>query len=152
MGIVVGGTIGIILPLLEIALPRWKKFIPSATGLGIAFTINGFNAISFFIGACLAALFKRAKPALAKEFTVPVSSGIIAGESLMGVAVAFGRYSRSSGEAGLLRRRKPEEFPAAGGDHPGYERGRIRRHGNEPAVELADALDRAGAMEQRNAE
>jgi len=90
MGIAVGGTLGIILPLLEMALPRWKKFIPSATGLGIAFTINGFNAISFFIGACLAAWFKRARPKLAAEFTIPVSSGIIAGESLMGVAVAFG--------------------------------------------------------------
>ena len=90
LGILVGGSLGIVLPLLEMALPRWKKFIPSATGLGIAFTINGFNAVSFFIGACLAALFKRAKPALAKEYTIPVSSGIIAGESLMGVAVAFG--------------------------------------------------------------
>ncbi len=90
LGILVGGTLGIILPLLEIWLPRWKKFIPSATGLGLAFTINGFNAVSFFIGAVLAAWFKRARPKLAGEFTVPVSSGIIAGESLMGVAVAFG--------------------------------------------------------------
>lgn len=90
LGILVGGTLGIILPLLEMALPRWKKFIPSATGLGLAFTINGFNAISFFIGACLAAWFKRARPTLAKEYTIPVSSGIIAGESLMGVAIAFG--------------------------------------------------------------
>ena len=89
-GIVIGGSLGIILPLFEMWLPRWKKFIPSATGLGIAFTINGFNAISFFIGACLAAWFKRASPKLAGEFTIPVSSGIIAGESLMGVAVAFG--------------------------------------------------------------
>ncbi len=90
IGIVVGATVGILLPVLEMLLPRWKKFIPSATGLGIAFTINGFNAVSFFIGACLAALFKRMRPKLAAEFTVPVSSGIIAGESLMGVAIAFG--------------------------------------------------------------
>jgi len=76
------------------ALPRWKKFIPSPTGLGLAFTINGFNSVSFFIGACLAAWFKRAKPALAKEYTIPVSSGIIAGESLMGVAIAFGTIAK----------------------------------------------------------
>ena len=89
-GIVIGAALGIVLPLLEMWLPRWRKFIPSPTGLGLAFTINGFNSISFFIGACLAAAFKRAKPALAKEYTIPVSSGIIAGESLMGVAIAFG--------------------------------------------------------------
>ncbi|HEY6867002.1 MAG TPA: OPT/YSL family transporter, partial [Candidatus Eisenbacteria bacterium] len=90
IGIVVGAVLGIVLPLLEMALPRWKKYIPSPTGLGLAFTINGFNAISFFIGACLAAGFKRARPKLAATYTVPVSSGIIAGESLMGVAIAFG--------------------------------------------------------------
>ena len=93
-GIVVGASLGIVLPLLEMALPRWKKFIPSPTGLGLAFTINGFNSVSFFIGACLAAWFKRAKPALAKEYTIPVSSGIIAGESLMGVAIAFGTIAK----------------------------------------------------------
>ncbi len=88
-GLVIGGTIGIILPLLELALPRYKKFIPSATGVGIAFTLNGFNCISFFIGALVALIFSKKRPALAEKYVVPVSSGIIAGESLMGVAIAF---------------------------------------------------------------
>jgi OPT family oligopeptide transporter len=89
IGAVVGALLGIILPLLELRLPRWKKFIPSATGLGIAFTINGFNSVSFFIGACLALWFSKVRPKLAEQYTIPVSSGIIAGESLMGVAIAF---------------------------------------------------------------
>ena len=89
-GIVIGGTLGIILPLLEIWLPRYRKFIPGATGLGLAFTVNGFNSVSFFIGACLAALAKRLWPKPAGKYIVPASSGIIAGESLMGVLIAFG--------------------------------------------------------------
>jgi uncharacterized oligopeptide transporter (OPT) family protein len=88
-GLVIGGTIGILLPLLEMALPKHKKYIPSATGLGLAFTINGFNTISFFIGSCLAMWFKRLNAKAAEQYTVPVASGIIAGESLMGVLIAL---------------------------------------------------------------
>ncbi len=88
-GLVIGASLGILLPLLEIALPRYKKFIPSATGLGLAFTINGFNTISFFIGSLIVLALKRAKPKVHEAYTVPVASGIIAGESLTGVAVAL---------------------------------------------------------------
>lgn len=63
--------------------------IPSATGVGLAFTINGFNSVSMFIGACLALWLSKAKPKVHEKYTVPVSSGIIAGESLMGVAIAL---------------------------------------------------------------
>ncbi|MGH7740467.1 MAG: OPT family oligopeptide transporter [Candidatus Eiseniibacteriota bacterium] len=88
-GIVIGGSLGIILPLLERAMPRWKRFIPSPTGLGLAFTINGFNVIMMFLGSLSALMISRRWPKEAKEFIVPVSSGIIAGESLMGVAIAL---------------------------------------------------------------
>ncbi|HVP37792.1 MAG TPA: OPT family oligopeptide transporter [Candidatus Saccharimonadales bacterium] len=89
VGLVVGAALGIVLPLLERAFPKGKKFMPSATGLGLAFTINGFNVVSMFIGACLAAWFRKARPEQAGKYVVPCSSGIIAGESLMGVSIAF---------------------------------------------------------------
>lgn len=88
-GLAIGATLGILLPLLEMKFPKRKNFIPSATGLGLAFTFNGFNSISFFLGACLAMWFKKARPALAERYTIPLSSGIIAGESLMGVLIAL---------------------------------------------------------------
>jgi uncharacterized oligopeptide transporter (OPT) family protein len=69
--------------------PKQKKFIPSATGLGLAFTINGFNSISMFLGACAALWLSKAKPKLHEQYTIPVSSGLIAGESLMGVVLAL---------------------------------------------------------------
>jgi putative OPT family oligopeptide transporter len=89
MGLLIGAIIGIILPLLEMAFPKQKKYIPAPTGLGIAFTINGYNAIMMFIGAIAAMMLAKAKPAVHEEYTVPVSSGIIAGESLMGVLIAM---------------------------------------------------------------
>jgi len=89
VGLVIGATIGIIIPLLEMKFPKQKKFIPSATGLGLAFTINGFNSISMFLGACIALWLSKAKPKLHEQYTIPVSSGLIAGESLMGVILAL---------------------------------------------------------------
>jgi OPT family oligopeptide transporter len=88
-GLVIGAVLGVLLTVLERALPRYRNFIPSPTGLGLAFTINGFNSVSMFIGALLAVGFAKWKPKAAEEYTVPVSSGIIAGESLMGVAIAI---------------------------------------------------------------
>lgn len=85
--ILTGGSLGILLVLLERWLPKYKAFIPSPTGLGLAFTFNGFNSVSFFIGSCLALLAAKVWPEWHKKYTVAVSSGIIAGESLMGAFV-----------------------------------------------------------------
>jgi OPT family oligopeptide transporter len=88
-GLVIGALVGILLPLLEIWFPKAKKYIPSPTGLGLAFTITGYYSISMFLGALGALALSKAKPKLAEEYVVPVSSGIIAGESLMGVLIAL---------------------------------------------------------------
>ena len=89
LGLLVGAVVGLILPVLELTFPKHKKFIPSATGLGLAFTINGFNSVSMFIGALIALGLSKSAPKAADRYIVPVSSGIIAGESLMGVAIAL---------------------------------------------------------------
>jgi OPT family oligopeptide transporter len=89
IGLLIGALVGIALPLLEMAFPKRRKFIPSATGMGIAFTVNGYYSISMFIGACLALWLGRYHTKHHERFTVPVASGVIAGESLMGVLIAF---------------------------------------------------------------
>jgi len=86
--IAVGGLLGIVLTLLEEFAPRaWRPWLPSTTGLGIAGVIPAFNSFAMFAGALAAWAFARARPQLAETYTVPVSSGLIAGESLMGVAI-----------------------------------------------------------------
>ena len=42
-----------------------------------------------FLGALLVVWFSKWRPKLHEQYTIPVSSGIIAGESLMGVLIAF---------------------------------------------------------------
>ena len=85
--ILVGAALGIVLTLVEeFSPPHVRKWLPSTTGLGIAGVIPAFNSISMFVGALLAWAVARANPKAA-DFTVPVASGLIAGESLVGVGI-----------------------------------------------------------------
>jgi putative OPT family oligopeptide transporter len=84
----IGGALGIILVLMEKRFPKYRAYIPSATGLGLAFTTPANNTISMFAGSLIALIIERRKPALAEKAVVPVSSGFIAGESLIGVLLA----------------------------------------------------------------
>jgi OPT family oligopeptide transporter len=88
-GILAGLVIGLALPLLERAFPKHKQYLPSAMGLGLAMVIPAFNSISMFLGALIAWAYAKAKPAAADTYVIPVASGLIAGESLLGVAVAL---------------------------------------------------------------
>jgi uncharacterized oligopeptide transporter (OPT) family protein len=84
----IGGALGVLLTLAEALLPqRIARWLPSATGLGIAGVIPAFNSISMFLGALVAWWLSREAPATGEKYTIPVSSGLIAGESLMGVAI-----------------------------------------------------------------
>ncbi|MCU0685898.1 MAG: OPT/YSL family transporter, partial [Polyangiaceae bacterium] len=64
-----------------------KNFIPSPSALGLSMVVPGSNAMAIFLGGLGAELLRRSRPKLAANFTVPVASGFIAGESLMGVFV-----------------------------------------------------------------
>jgi uncharacterized oligopeptide transporter (OPT) family protein len=88
LGALAGAGLGLLLPLLERALPRAKAFIPSPMGLGLAFVMPGYISVSMFVGAALAAGLERWRPRAAAEYAVPVASGLIAGESLMAVLIS----------------------------------------------------------------
>ena len=51
--------------------------------------IPGSNSIAMFIGATIAEILRRKRRQLSDNYVVPVASGLIAGESLMGVLVAI---------------------------------------------------------------
>ncbi len=86
----VAGALGVALALLEKLAPKkLVHYLPSASGLGIAMVIPGSNAIAMFIGSLIADVIKRVKPAIHERYTVSVASGLIAGESLVGIGVAI---------------------------------------------------------------
>ena len=85
--IVIGLVIGAFFTAIELALPKFKKYMPSATGFGLGLLLPFSVPLSFFIGALLAWAITSAKPKLGERYIVPIASGIIAGESIIGVVV-----------------------------------------------------------------
>jgi uncharacterized oligopeptide transporter (OPT) family protein len=92
IGALCGGSLGIFLVLLERWAPKKAKgFIPSAAGFGLAIVIPGSSSIAFFLGAAIAEVLRRTRPKLADDTVLPVSSGFIAGESLLGIGIAMAK-------------------------------------------------------------
>ena len=90
VAIMVGLALGVTLALLEKFAPRrLRPLLPSPSGLGIALVVPGSNCVAMFLGAAIAEGLRRKRPALAEKTVVPVASGLIAGESLMGIVIAL---------------------------------------------------------------
>jgi uncharacterized oligopeptide transporter (OPT) family protein len=87
--IAIGGVVGVALPLLERAWPKGRSFIPSAAGVGLAWTFPFYQGALFFLGAVIAWIFEKKSPRSAEAYTFPVASGVIAGDALTGVALTF---------------------------------------------------------------
>jgi uncharacterized oligopeptide transporter (OPT) family protein len=90
--IAIGGLVGVILTLLSRIFPDRQHFIPSPAGVGLAWTFHWYYGLLFFLGGALGWWMQKKYPAWSEEFTFPVASGWIAGESLMGVALVAGEH------------------------------------------------------------
>jgi uncharacterized oligopeptide transporter (OPT) family protein len=87
--IVIGGLVGLVLPLLAKALPKYDRWIPSAAGIGLSWTFHWYYSLLFFLGALIAYGFEKTSKKQAEVYVFPVASGIIAGGALMGVVLIF---------------------------------------------------------------
>jgi uncharacterized oligopeptide transporter (OPT) family protein len=86
----VGLALGTALAIAEKFAPKpLKPFVPSPSGIGLSMVIPGANSIAMFVGGALAEALRRLRPNLASWFNTSVGSGLIAGESLMGVVAAI---------------------------------------------------------------
>ncbi len=86
--IFVGAGIGVVLTVLDAALPKLRKWLPSATGLGLGIILPFNYPLSMLIGATIAWLWTRSNEKSADDYLVPISAGMIAGISITGVIVA----------------------------------------------------------------
>lgn len=83
----IGAVLGVVLALLERRLDRKHLiFVPSGAALGLAFVIPASMSLMLFAGAGLAALAHKFAPRWAARFLLSVAAGLVAGESLFGVA------------------------------------------------------------------
>jgi len=87
--IAIGAFAGALFTLLPRLFPRHAKWMPSASGLGLSWTFHWYYGFLFFIGALIGWIVEKRSPEKAEIYNFPVASGVIAGGSLMGVALIF---------------------------------------------------------------
>lgn len=90
-----GAVAGLVLGLMEISLGAARaRFLPSAVALGLAFVIPASISLIMAFGALVAWLFAARLPTLASRFLIAAAAGLIAGESIVGVAASFWDMAR----------------------------------------------------------
>jgi uncharacterized oligopeptide transporter (OPT) family protein len=87
--IVIGALIGILLPLVDRLLPKAAPFLPSAMGLGLSWVIPFQNSLAFAIGAVIVEVWTRWNRKASDTYSVPIASGLVAGESLVAALIAI---------------------------------------------------------------
>jgi uncharacterized oligopeptide transporter (OPT) family protein len=71
--------IGIIIAILERVLPpRFARFLPSPVGIGSGMVLPASSSVAICLGSILSKAVK-------KDLVIPLASGLIAGESLVGI-------------------------------------------------------------------
>ncbi len=92
--VVVGSAIGLVLPVIEYVRPHWRRFVPSAMGVGLGMVVDFSNSLGFVAGALVAWGWTCARRKQAESFNIPLASGFVAGESLVAalltILCAFG--------------------------------------------------------------
>ncbi len=87
--ILVGAALGLLLPMLEKAFPKARGYLPSATGLGLGWVVPFSVTLSFAIGAIIVSMWRRISPDSQETYSIPVASGLIAGESMIKAILAM---------------------------------------------------------------
>jgi uncharacterized oligopeptide transporter (OPT) family protein len=84
-------VVGVILTLLE-ASPRFGRFIPSPTAIGLGMLIPGFAVVPMVIGGVAQHLWKRFSPKSEDVYNTPLASGFITGEALVLLVLAAASF------------------------------------------------------------
>ena len=89
IAILIGALVGIAVPILEKLFPGARRWLPSPTGLGLGWLVFFSNTLSFAIGAAIVWIWGAAHRKSQESFSVPIASGLIAGESLVKAVLAM---------------------------------------------------------------
>jgi uncharacterized oligopeptide transporter (OPT) family protein len=80
----IGAVLGIAITIAE---TRWKQYLPSPTGLGIGMMVPGFVVFTMVIGGLVLSLWRLIHKPSADQLSMPLASGLIAGEALVAIVV-----------------------------------------------------------------
>jgi len=84
MFMLIGAALGVVMTLGEL---RWRKYMPSPTGLGIGMMVPGFVVFTMVLGGLLLSVWRLFDKRRADQISIPLASGLIAGEALMAIII-----------------------------------------------------------------
>jgi uncharacterized oligopeptide transporter (OPT) family protein len=88
MAMAVAFVVGVAIVIIDRIFPKARPYTPSPAALGIALTIPAYTSFAMFLGALIAWILQHKAPQWNSVYTIPIASGCIAGESIMGVILA----------------------------------------------------------------
>ncbi len=91
VAILIGAAVGILLPIIEkfVVPAKYRKYVPSATGLGLSFMLPFYNSLAFSIGAVISFVWSKIRKQTHDLYNVALASGLVAGESLLAAFIAM---------------------------------------------------------------
>jgi uncharacterized oligopeptide transporter (OPT) family protein len=91
----VAAVLAVMISVGERHLPtRLARWVPSGAALGLAFVIPAWISLSMAFGALAAAFASRIAPGWSSRFVLALAAGLVAGESLAGIAAAMTGFFR----------------------------------------------------------
>jgi len=84
---IIGALLGIAITFGETFWKLGRKVLPSATGLGIGMMVPGFVVFTMVLGGILMSLWLKADRKSAEKISMPLASGLIAGEAVMAIII-----------------------------------------------------------------
>ncbi|MBI4601159.1 MAG: OPT/YSL family transporter, partial [Planctomycetes bacterium] len=97
--LLVGSALGVLLAFLETS-PRWRKRIPSPTGVGIGMLVPAAVIVTMCIGGVVEWIWSRRSKATSDVLLTPLASGLIAGEAIGVLPVSLHESARRPGYPG----------------------------------------------------
>ncbi|NUO52564.1 MAG: OPT/YSL family transporter [Polyangiaceae bacterium] len=96
LAVAIAAAVGIALAILEQRVDvATKKWLPSPSALGLAFTVSAHQCVSMAIGAVASLVVLRLAPAWHGRFWVVLCAGAIAGEGLVGAGLSIVQLLRA---------------------------------------------------------
>ncbi|WP_242340994.1 MULTISPECIES: OPT/YSL family transporter [Anaeromyxobacter] len=88
VALVIALVVGVVLTVLE-SNPRFGRYVPSPTAIGLGALIPGFAVVPMVIGGIGQDLWRRLSPRTEEVYATPLASGFITGEALVLLVLAF---------------------------------------------------------------
>ncbi len=84
-------VVGVVLTVLE-SNPRFGRYVPSPTAIGLGMLIPGFAVFPMVIGGIVSDLWRRLSPRTEEIYNTPLASGFITGEALVLLILALAAF------------------------------------------------------------